>query len=222
MRQAKRMTSDGLHPAVPDVVTSRPRKRTRRRRQGLALGSLLLLSAGAQAQTPDNWNVEGAHGVLNVSGVLTEGACRLDMQSAFQQVQLGTTTANILRTPGSQGTPVAVQLYLRDCLRSGGSQTDVRTGSKTYDRLQPVVSVTFRGVTDADNPDLLKVQGTSGLALRLLDGERRDVRLGSRGVPQYLTPYNSVLTYYVVPERTSAPLVAGAYRAVVNFGLNYD
>lgn len=51
---------------------------------------------------------------------------------------------------------------------------------------------------------------------------KRDVRLGSRGAPQYLTPGNSVLTYYVVPERTPAPLVAGAWHAVVNFGLNYD
>lgn len=96
------------------------------------------------------------------------------------------------------------------------------TGSRTYDRLQPLVSVTFRGVTDEDNPALLKVQGTSGLALRLLDDEKRDVRLNSRGVPRYLTPDNSVLTYYVVPERTAAHLVVGAYRAVVNFGMNYD
>ncbi|MGN7915781.1 fimbrial protein [Enterobacter sp. 22466] len=215
------MTSDALHPAGSDVDTH-PRKLTLHRHQGRILGCLLLLSAGVQAQTPDNWDVEGAHGVLNVNGVLTEGACRLDMQSAFQQVLLGATTANNLKAPGSQGTPVAVQFYLRDCLRSGGSQTDARTGSRVYDRLQPVVSVTFRGEADMNNPTLLSVQGTSGLALRLLDGEKRDVRLGSRGVPQYLTPGISVLTYYVVPERTSAPLVAGVYRAVVNVGLNYD
>ncbi|BFO09108.1 fimbrial protein [Serratia rubidaea] len=212
----------GRHPVGPDTSVVYLRKRVGRRRQRLALGSLLLMSVGGQAQTPDNWNVEGAHGVLNVSGVLTEGACGLDMQSAWQQVRLGTTTANTLNALGRQGTPVAVQLYLRDCLRSGGSQMDIRTGSRTYDRLQPVVSVTFRGMTDADNPGLLKVQGASGVALRLLDVERRDVRLGSRGVPHYLMPYDSVLTYYVVPERTIAPLVAGAYRAVVNFQLNYD
>jgi type 1 fimbria pilin len=190
--------------------------------RGVLLAGLVMLSAGAHAAQADNWNVEGEHGVLRVSGALTEGACRLDMQSATQSVVLGNTETASLRRVGDRGAPVAVQLYLRDCLASGGRQTDVRTGARTRSSRQPVVTVTFRGVQDADNPALLKVRGASGLGMRLLDSEKRDVRLGSRGVPQYLNPYNSELTYYVVPERTRAPLMAGAYRAVVDFQLSYD
>ncbi|AIJ06756.1 Fimbrial protein [Edwardsiella anguillarum] len=194
--------------------------------QGVLLGSLLFVSLSALSamldKTSDNWNVDGSHGMLHVSGVLTEGACRLDMQSAYQQISLGTVPAGQLHYPGNQGAPVAVQLSLRDCLHSGGHQDDLRSGNRTSDRLQPVVSVTFKGAADADNPDLLQVQGTSGLALRLQDSNRRDVRLGDRGTPQYLMPNNSQLTYYIMPERTSAPLVTGAWRSVVNFGLNYD
>jgi type 1 fimbria pilin len=73
-----------------------------------------------------------------------------------------------------------------------------------------------------DNPRLVKVQGVSGLALHLMDPEGRDVRLGSRGKPLLVTPGQNVLTYTVVAERTIAPLVAGAFWAVVNFRLSYD
>ena len=36
--------------------------------------------------TTDNWNVDGEHGELHVTGQLTEGACRLDMSSAHQAI----------------------------------------------------------------------------------------------------------------------------------------
>lgn len=182
---------------------------------------LVFLSTGVNAM-PDNWEVEGENGMLHVSGLLTEGACRLDMQSSIQEVSLGITSSVNLQQPGQRGTPVAFQLYLRDCLATGGDQTDWQTGSRTSDRLQPVVSVTFWGEGDTASPALLKVKGASGMGLRLLDDAHRDVRIGRRGAPLWLNPYNSELTYYVVPERTSEPLIAGAYQAVVDFRLNYD
>ncbi|VTR51616.1 Uncharacterised protein [Serratia fonticola] len=75
---------------------------------------------------------------------------------------------------------------------------------------------------DADNPQLVKAQGVSGLGLRLEDEHGRDVRLGSRGAPLLLTPGQDALTYRVAAERTPAGLVAGRYRAVVDFHLSYD
>lgn len=171
---------------------------------------------------PDNWGVEGAHGELHISGALAAGACRLDMTSLFQQVELGVIpTASLLR-PGDRGVPVAVQLQLRDCLPVGGRQRDERSANLTWDSIQPVVSVSFAARADDDNPELVKARGASGLGLRLLDSQRRDVHLELRGTPQFLTPYNDQLTYYVVPERTRAPLVPGAFRASVDFRLNYD
>lgn len=46
----------------------------------------VLLSPAAQAATG---LVDGEHGVLHVSGALTESACRLEMSSADQSVELG-------------------------------------------------------------------------------------------------------------------------------------
>jgi len=68
----------------------------------------------------------------------------------------------------------------------------------------------------------VKAQGVSGLGLRLLDAQGRDVRLGGRGAPLWLTPGSNVLGYRVMPERTVAPLRAGSYRAVVDFHLDYE
>lgn len=144
------------------------------------------------------------------------------MTSLFQQVEMGVVPTAPLQRPGDRGEPVAVQLQLRDCLPVGGRQRDDRTGSLTWDGIQPVVSVSFAARMDDDNPALVQARGASGLGLRLLDSQKRDVRLGARGAPQFLTPYNDQLTYYVVPERTRAALAPGAFRASVDFRLNYD
>ena len=189
----------------------------------LVFGWLMLPNAQAAAWAlTEHPEVEGANGVLYVSGALTESACRLDMTSAYQAVRLGTVGTGRLQSPGDRGTPVAVQLKLRDCLRMSGRSLDARGGSLTWSASQPAVSVSFMAPADPDSPQLVQVQGAQGLGLRLLDERQRDVRLGSRGAPLLLTPGQSTLTYTVTPERTAAPLQAGLYRATVNFRLNYD
>lgn len=186
----------------------------------LSLATLLWLLPAAQAV--DNWEVEGANGVLHISGALTESACRLEMDSTRQDIRLADVGTGQLAQPGVRGTPVAFELRLRDCLRSPARNRDERTGALYWAPDQPAVRVSFRAPADADSPQLVKAQGVSGLGLRVLDGHGRDVRLGSRGEPLWLAPGSNVLNYTVVPERTAAPLRAGSYRAVVDFSLNYD
>jgi type 1 fimbria pilin len=186
----------------------------------VTLGAMLWLLPPSHAA--DNWYTDGANGTLYVQGALTESACRLEMSSAHQDIWLGETGTARLEALGARGTPVAFELRLKDCLRSPAGQRDSRTGALTWAPNQPAVSVSFRAPADMDNPQLVKAQGVSGLGLRLTDPNGRDVRLGSRGEPLLLTPGQNALSYTVVPERTPAPLVAGAYRAAVDFQLNYD
>lgn len=196
-----------------------------RSQSGLSVAMLLLCASGlapGAAAAADNWRVEGANGVLHVHGVLTESACRLEMSSAEQSVSLGNTGSGRLQQAGDRGEPVAFQLRLRDCIRTNGSSRDERGGVLSWDANQPLVSVRFIAPADDDNAQLIKVQGISGLGLRMLDAAGRDIRLGFRGKPQFLTPGQDVLTYRVMPERTAAPLQAGAYRSQINFRLNYD
>lgn len=174
------------------------------------------------ALAADNGQVEGAHGVLHVRGELTESACRLEMASAYQAVQLGNTATAQLAKAGDRGAPVSVQLQLRDCLRSPAVNRDQRTGNLLWSTQQPAVSVSFIAPADADNPELVKVHGASGLALRISDERGGDIRLGSRGAPLALAVGQNALNYRITPERTRAPLLSGAYAAVVDFRLNYD
>lgn len=186
------------------------------------LFSAPLWAADDNWQVPNNWQVEGANGVLNISGVLSEGACRLAMDSADQTVLLGVTPLAELAQVGARAAATAVTLRLRDCLRGSGASRDERTGNLSWGRQQPVMTVSFLAPADADNPQLVKVQGVSGIGLRLVDSQRRDVRLGSRGIPQFVSPGDDVLVWYVAAKRTRAPLQAGAYRATVNFRLSYE
>ncbi|CAI1170347.1 fimbrial protein [Serratia fonticola] len=187
----------------------------------LTLGAIVWLLPTAQAAV-DNWNVEGANGTLYVHGALTESACRLEMTSAYQDIALGETGTGRLQAIGAQGVPIRFELRLADCLRSSAGSRDVRTGGLTWADNQPAVTVSFTAQRDADNPQLVQAQGVSGLGLRLENGQGQDVRLGSRGKPLLLTPGQDSLSYTVTPERTPAALVAGSYRAVVDFNLSYD
>lgn len=188
-----------------------------------SLGIYLWLQTPVQA-TVDNWDIEGAGGVLYVHGELTESACRLEMASAYQDIILGEIGTGHLRESGAQGEPIHFKLQLTDCLRSPANSRDERTGGLTWADNQPAVVVSFSSTRDEDNPQLMKVQGEeiSGLGLRLSDSLGQDVRLGSRGKPLLMAPGQDVLNYTVTPERTSAALLPGSYWAVVNFHLNYD
>ncbi|ALL40478.1 fimbrial protein (plasmid) [Serratia marcescens] len=186
----------------------------------LTLGTMLWLLPSAKAV--DNWAVEGGNGILYVHGALTESACRLEMSSARQDIALGETGAGRLRTIGARGEPIRFELRLADCLHSPARSDDVRTGSMTWANNQPAVTVSFRAVRDADNPQLVKAQGVSGLGLRLENAQGEDVRLGSLGKPLLLMPGQNTLSYTITPERTPAELIAGSYRAVVDFHLSYD
>lgn len=190
----------------------------------LSILAMVVILLPLTAPAADYGEIEGNSGVLHVYGALTESACRLEMNSAWQDIWLGETGTGRLQQRGDQGEPVLFELRLKDCLRTPASNRDERTGALVWASNQPSVSVSFRAPSDMDNPQLVAVQGISisGLALRLTDSQGLNVRLGSRGVPLILTPGQSVLTYTVTPERTQASLMAGAYRATVYFRLNYD
>ncbi|WP_235432644.1 fimbrial protein [Pragia fontium] len=186
----------------------------------MLIGAGWLLLPGVQAA--EHWTVEGANGLLRVHGTLTESACRLEMDSAWQDINLGNMSTGRLRQIGERGTPVAVQLRLQDCLPGRAYNPGERTGNLVWSPDQPAVSISFSAPADADNPQLVRVQGAGGLALRLTDALGRDVRLGSRGTPVLLMPGQNELTYTITPERTQAALQPGAYWARVNVGLSYD
>ncbi|KAA6175438.1 MULTISPECIES: fimbrial protein [Pseudomonas] len=181
----------------------------------------LLLACMARAHA-DGWETEGMNGILNISGVMHESPCSLEMTSLHQTIDLGAVSTSQLQRPGDQAPPVAFQLRFTDCHRTAGGIRSERTGNLTWSAFQPVLSVAFFAPADADDPRLVKVQGITGMGLRLTDALGRDVQLGSRGEPLFLPLGGNTQTWNVQPTRTSAALSSGAFRAVVDFRLNYD
>ncbi|WDU61270.1 fimbrial protein [Pseudomonas poae] len=178
---------------------------------------LLALMGRAHAQ-----DVEGMMGMLNIRGAMHEMPCGLEMTSLHQTIDLGAISAGQLQRPGDQATALPFLLRFQDCQRTAGKITSERTGNLTWSAHQPVLSVMFIAPADADDPRLVKVQGITGMGLRLTDPEGRDVQLGSRGEPLFLPLGSNTQTWNVQPTRTSAPLTSGAFRAVVDFRLNYE
>ncbi|NBJ34224.1 type 1 fimbrial protein [Serratia fonticola] len=184
------------------------------------LAGVLLLAFTVGAA--DDEIIDGNFGVLHVHGALTESACRLDMTSVYQAVSLGDIGTGRLQAVGDQGTPVAVHLKLRDCLRLSSNSLDNNSGNMRWSSSQPAVTLSFLAPHDSHDPRLIRANGVSGLGILLSDEHMRPVRLGSRDIPVLVTPGQDTLTYYVAPVRTLASLQPGAYWANVDFRLSYD
>ncbi|HBV9912364.1 TPA: type 1 fimbrial protein [Klebsiella aerogenes] len=179
----------------------------------------ILTSGGHAASQP---GVDGETAVLNIYGSLTESPCRLEMSSTWQAVDMGNVAAGKLEKAGERGRAVPVALRLRDCQSVNGRNRDDRSGSLLWSHEQSGVQVRVTAPADSVNPQLFAVRGTSGLALRLKDAFGRDVLPGERSAPLLLNPGQDTLTWTLITERTSAPLRAGAWHALINIGLEYD
>lgn len=187
-----------------------------------ALSLLLSGSVASNALAVDDWNVQGENGQLHVHGVLRNGSCLISMRSKLQDVVMDNSALGAMKRPGDSGKPTQIVFRLLGCESTGGLQRSNRVGPSTWDETQPVVTVSFVGATDPDDPTLLLIAGMSGVGLRILDSNGRIVIPGTRGKPQFVTTGSDELTYTVIPVRTIAPLIAGEFRASVDFGISYD
>lgn len=179
--------------------------------------ALMISSAAAFANPPQTADV-----FVHVHGTLTDGACVLELSSAHQEIDFGVLSLSGMRKVGDRGNPVPLTLRFKNCLRTQGRSLNRSTGTWAWDSLQPIITVGFLAPADDDNPELFGLEGTRGVGLRLTDAAFHSVRPGQRGVPQFATPGSSELTWYVIPERTAAPLVYGPFKASVNLFVEYD
>lgn len=162
------------------------------------------------------------NGELHFFGSLLEGACRLDMRSAFQEVNMPAIPLGSLQKPGDSGPSSTFVVRLRACQRVGGKLTDLTRGTVTWDAIQPVITISFTGVLDPDNPSLMMMKGIRGAGLLIRDSSGHQIYPGERGRPQFVSPGGDQLIYTVTPVRTQAPLIAGEFRTVIDFKVNYD
>ncbi|EJD6538496.1 type 1 fimbrial protein [Providencia rettgeri] len=189
----------------------------------LLFSAIVFSFAPVIASSLDSWNIDGLHGKLTVNGMMTEAPCTMDVTNSMrQEVSLGEIPSYSLRKPGDRAEPVSFNLEFRNCIRTESRMRDVRTDTPLWDAMQPVISVSFIAVSDEHFPEMLSVKGVSGLALEVTDAQREDIRLGSRGRPQFLDAPQGTLQYFVTPVRTPEKLTEGSFSAVMDFKVDYE
>jgi type 1 fimbria pilin len=186
----------------------------------MALLALTLVLAGAAVAADEKPLVDT--GQLYVHGDLQENTCRMEMDSAWQEVDLGSTARAEVNLVGRAAKPVTVKLYLHDCPELGNWSTNITPLTETVSTIQPPYRARFVAVSDASNPDLIAVTGASGIGLRLRDSRGKTMMLSRTGDTMLLNPGQDVVVFTLAPERTNAPFIAGPYHAVINFSLIYQ
>ncbi|EKY3199108.1 type 1 fimbrial protein [Cronobacter turicensis] len=180
----------------------------------------LLLALTASAFADEEALVDT--GVLYVHGQLQENTCRMDMDSAWQEVDLGSTSRASVNLTGKTGNPVTVKIYLHDCPELSTWSTNITPITTTVSAIQPNYKARFTGVSDDYNPELIKVAGASGVGLRLRDSRGKSVILGRSSDAVLLNPGQNLVTFTLQAERNGAAFVPGPYHSVINFSMMYQ
>jgi type 1 fimbria pilin len=143
----------------------------------------------------------------NSVGSLMESSCYLEMNSAWQSVNLNASGVSRVLYATEQGAPVPFGITLRDCFRNSR---------------QPYASLSLVAPLDHDSPQLVKVNGASGLGLRVRDANGALVNMHNSATPLNFMSGQNSLNFTVTPERTNAALGYGLYNAQMDFRLNYE
>lgn len=185
----------------------------------MLVGLLLPLDTAASL---DNWNVDGEHGELAIHGMLLEGACHLDMSSAWQIVEMGDISTAPLLHPGDEGAPLTFKVILRDCIHMQGDEVDQHTNRHVWDPELPVISLSFGTPYRHGGNELIDVPGMPGMGLRISDVKHNGVEQGFSDEPHVVNAGDNELQFTVTPVRTLEPLIPGPFQASVDFQLEYD
>jgi type 1 fimbria pilin len=190
------------------VVTEK-RKHYKTLFKSMSLASILLWSNG---NAMDSKTLPRQQGELYISGEFREGPCFLDMRSKFQDVELDNSAIANLRNIGDTGQPRKLILHLWGC-------KTLRLKNKYG---VSAINVHFMAPADADEPTLFRLNGASGIGLRVIDDAGHQILPGKERQLLFHSSSDNNLELTVLPVRTKAPLSTGYFDATINFGLNYE
>ncbi|WP_369309450.1 fimbrial protein [Providencia rettgeri] len=190
----------------------------------LILPSFVIYAASTNAfyNTTGNWDVEGANGKIFVYGSLTESACHLSMDSAFQSVDLGNVGTASLKAVGAQGNKTPINIELLDCIETPTALRNDKSGNVTWSTSQPGMKIRFIAPVAPFRPNIATVEGITGLGLQITTPKGKEIDFGEYSEPQLISYGQNILTYYVAPVRIAEKLQAGAYRSVISFQITYE
>lgn len=114
--------------------------------QRVAPGLMLLLPTIALAG--NHWNVTTPGGNMRFQGEIIAEACSVDAGDRLMTVNMGQISSHRFHAAGEDASPVAFTIHLLDC--------DTTVSQR--------VGVTFNGVADGKDPDVLSVGEGAGIA----------------------------------------------------------
>lgn len=178
--------------------------------RGIRTGWLLFLLPQL-ALAGDHWDVMLPGGAMRFQGVIVAEACRAEAGDQQMTVIMGRISSNRLHAVGEDTDPVAFDIHLQGC-------------STTVSRH---VAVTFKGVADVKNPDVLSVgEGpgrATGVGLAIFDNQNQLIPLNAppRAWSQLYTGPTTL--HFVAKYRATALQVTGGdASAQAWFSLTYQ
>ncbi|MBF2750900.1 type 1 fimbrial protein [Enterobacter bugandensis] len=190
-----------------------------------AIPQLMIVFAGCVLASPLTFPVSAmpfedysgeAHtkwgGQAKFTGHVFSPACSLNMEDAWQSVDMGETPIRDL-VQGIDGPQKILRLHLRDCELAGASQ-DVFT----FKRMR----ITFEGVRGETHERFSVTGRAKGIDLQIFDSTGFVARAGKVMPALEIYGNEQALDYTFRLVRSTVPLSAGDYYAALRFKVDYE
>ncbi len=179
----------------------------------IAANSSSATTSGVSTTLPATAGTQGAGGQVKFTGEITDAACDIDTNSTNQVVDLGKWASNYFKTAGTETTKTPFHINVKDCPSSVTK-----------------VAVLFDGKHDANESDLLAIQGAAtGVGIKLIEADQSTpVKLGTIS-DEYPIDAGSNgedgsadLVFYADYRATADKVTAGSADGVTNFEMVYN
>ena len=165
--------------------------------------------------------VAGNVGKIRVHGALVESACRLEMSSLDQSIDLGNIQTADLKFVGDKAKATTFNIQLEDCMSTQTNIKNVTTDTDLWSTDQPGFKVRFLAKSEPSAPSLVAVSGAKGIALQLNEADGTTIDLGMESKPLLVTPLQEGFSFLVTPVRIGN-LEANAFQSIISFEVIYD
>ncbi|WP_017891205.1 fimbrial protein [Serratia sp. S4] len=171
----------------------------------------LLIIAGGTAMAGNRHHVIIDGGRVHLRGVLTAAACSVSTESANQVIDMGPLSSNQFGDLGSYAPPIEFIIRLTECSTA----------------VSNTVGITFFGVTDGKDPQVLKAgegeNAASGVGLALFD-YKGDIILPNTAPLSWANLHEgeNILRFMARYRATSRQVVGGNADASTWFALTYQ
>lgn len=178
--------------------------------QGVRSGLLIFLFPSL-ALAGNHWNVTLPGGNMRFQGVIIAESCRVEAGDQQMTVNMGQISSNRFHSSGEDANPVPFDIHLQDCSTAVSQR----------------VGVSFRGVADGKNPEVLSVgEGpgiATGIGIALFDKDNQLIPLNSPpGAWTRLYSGPTTLHFVAKYRATGKQVTGGAANAQIWFSLTYQ